>query len=89
MSNLESSLRRAPRPAVIVYVNPIAIAVVRQSPLFVRKRTAADRMPTITAEAPTCERAAVFVTRPAAFGAQPPAEVLQAFAVDDAWAGKR
>ena len=59
---------------MIVYVNPTAVAAIGQSPLFVRKRMGADRMPMITAGAPPYEGAAVFVTRPAVFGASLPAE---------------
>ena len=74
VSNLESSLRRAPREVVIVYVNPAAIAAIRQSPLFVRKRMGADRMLMVTTGTPSYERAAVFVTRPTVFAASLPAE---------------
>jgi len=73
MSTLEDSLRRVPRQAVIVYVNPQAISAIRRSPLFVRMATGADRMPMILAGAPRHERSAVFVTRPTVSGAASPA----------------
>lgn len=66
VANLERSLREVPREAVIVYVNPQAIAAVSQSELFVRITTIADRMPTVVDGLSQYEGAAVFVSRPAA-----------------------
>jgi SAM-dependent methyltransferase len=71
VARLEASLRERPRPAVIVYVNPHALAAIRRSRLFERIPTIADRMPMVLQGAPAHERAAVFVTRPSAAGATP------------------
>jgi hypothetical protein len=66
MQKLEGSLRARPRQAVIVYVNPTAIAAVQRLKLFVRVPTIADRMPMALDGSARYETAAVFVTRPAA-----------------------
>ena len=73
MNNLEASLRQAPRQAVIVYLNPRAIASLTQSELFVRMPTIADRMPMAADGTPRYEAAAIFATRLAAAGPVPPA----------------
>ena len=64
VANLETSLRRRPRPVAIVYVNPHALAALRSCELFERVPTLADRMPMAAEGAPPYERAVVFVTRP-------------------------
>ena len=68
VANLESSLRVQPREAVIVYVNPHALAAITRSGLFERTPTIADRMPLAAVGTPPYERAAVFVTRSGAAG---------------------
>jgi SAM-dependent methyltransferase len=65
MANLERSLRKKPRRAVIVYVNPHALAAIVGSGLFVRIPTIADRMPMAADGTPRYEQAAVFATAPA------------------------
>jgi SAM-dependent methyltransferase len=71
VERLEESLRQSPRPVVVVYVNPHALTAIGRSELFERIPTIADRMPLAAGEAPPHERAAVFVTRPAASGVTP------------------
>ena len=66
VANLEASLTERPRQAAVIYVNPHALSALRQSPLFDRVPTIADRMPLAAHGAPAHERAAVFVTRPGA-----------------------
>jgi SAM-dependent methyltransferase len=73
VANLERSLRERPRPVAIIYVNPHALCAVARSGLFERRPTIADRMPAAAAGVPPHERAAVFVTTPAASGAAPDA----------------
>ena len=68
VANLERSLREQPREAVIVYVNPHALAAITRSELFERTPTIADRMPMAAVGMPPYEQAAVFVTRPEAAG---------------------
>jgi len=68
MAKLERSLRQQPRQAVIVYVNPHALAAIAGCELFQRIPTIADRMPMAADGAPPYERAAVFVTRPGVAG---------------------
>ncbi len=63
MANLERSLREQPRGAVIVYVNPHALAAIESSELFVRLPTIADRMPMAADGLAPYEQAAVFATR--------------------------
>lgn len=64
MSKLEESLSRTPREVAIVYMNPTAAAAVRQSTIFRRIPTIADRMPSAAAGLPVYQRAAVFVHTP-------------------------
>lgn len=64
VANLEESLRRMPREAVIVYLNPTAVAVIARSPLFHRIPTIADRLPFAAHGVPAYQRAAVFVHGP-------------------------
>jgi SAM-dependent methyltransferase len=66
VANLEASLRVSPRRVAIVYVNPHALSALRRSGLFVWAPTIADRMPLAARGMPDHERAAVFVTTPAA-----------------------
>ena len=66
VANLEASLRESPRQAAVVYVNPHALSALRRSELFERAPTIADRMPLAAEGMPGHERAAVFVTTPAA-----------------------
>ena len=63
VAKLERSLRAQPRQALIVYVNPHALAAIARSELFERVTTIADRMPMAAVGAPLYEQAAVFVTR--------------------------
>ena len=63
MAKLEKSLADNPRSAVIVYVDPAALATVWRSPCFERVRTLADRMPAIAAGMGRYERVTVFATR--------------------------
>jgi SAM-dependent methyltransferase len=71
VAKLERSLREQPRQALIIYVNPHALAAITRSELFERTATIADRMPMAAEGAPSYERAAVFVTRPSASGVSP------------------
>ena len=64
VAKLEASLRRRPRPAAIVYMNPHALAALDRCALFERVQTRADRMPMAARGTPPYERAVVFVTRP-------------------------
>jgi hypothetical protein len=66
MAKLENSLADHPRLAVIVYVDPVALATVWRSASFERVPTVADRVPAIAAEMGRYERVAVFATRDAA-----------------------
>jgi SAM-dependent methyltransferase len=68
VAKLERSLREQPRQALIIYVNPHALAAITRSELFERIPTIADRMPMAAEGAPSYERAAVFVTRPRVAG---------------------
>ena len=63
VANLEASLGERPRQAAVIYVNPHALSALRQSQLFERVPTIADRMPLVALGARDYERAAVFVTR--------------------------
>jgi hypothetical protein len=63
MARLEKSLADDPRPAVIVYVDPVALATVWRSPSFERLPTLADRVPAFAAGMSRYERVAVFATR--------------------------
>jgi SAM-dependent methyltransferase len=65
VANLEASLRKSPRQAAVVYVNPHALSALRRCESFERAPTIADRMPLAAQGMPDHERAAVFVTRPA------------------------
>jgi SAM-dependent methyltransferase len=71
VARLEASLRERPRPVAIIYVNPHALAAIERSGLFERSPTIADRMPAAAAGVPPHERAAVFVTTPAASAVTP------------------
>lgn len=64
IANLEESLRRTPREAAIVYMNPTVAAAVARSALFERVPTIADRMPLAAHGVPAYQRAALFVHRP-------------------------
>ena len=47
VANLEASLGERPRQAAVIYVNPHALSALRQSQLFERVPTIADRMPLV------------------------------------------
>jgi len=68
VANLEASLRERPRQAAVIYVNPHALSALRQSELFERVPTIADRLPLAALGARDHERAAMFVTRPGVAG---------------------
>jgi SAM-dependent methyltransferase len=72
LANLEDSLRRTPREAAVVYMNPTAAAAVARSALFERVPTIADRMPLAAHGVPAYQRAAVFVHRLGKTGQEPP-----------------
>lgn len=63
MARLDQSLADDPRQAVIVYVDPVALATVWRSPSFERVPTLADRVPALAAGMGRYERVAVFATR--------------------------
>ena len=62
-ANLEASLRAAPRPCAVIYVNPHALAALAGCELLRRVPTIADRLPAAAEGMPAYERAAVYVTR--------------------------
>lgn len=71
VARLEASLRRRPRQAAVVYLNPMWAGRLARSPLFTRLPTVADRLPAVAAGLLPHERAAVFIARPPGDGAGP------------------